>query len=78
MIVFLEDTVLVGRFSRIREDAPESIRVGLREVLAKIGFDRPSSQRLVICQALRARPDPGNWSEYPNINQEVDMASFTA
>lgn len=61
-----------GRSNRIREAAPESVRVGLREVLEKIGFDRPSSQRQVICQALRARPDPGNWSEYPNINQEVD------
>lgn len=41
-------------------------------MLAKCSYDRPSSQRAVICKALRVRPDQYNWSEYPNINQEVD------
>jgi hypothetical protein len=61
-----------SRSNQIREDAPESVRVGLREVLERIGFERPSSQRRIICQALRVRPDPGNWSDYPNVDQEVD------
>lgn len=61
-----------NRSNPIREDVPESIRVGLREVLAKVGFDRPLLQRRIICQALRVRPDQNNWSEYPNVDQEVD------
>jgi len=56
----------------IYEDAPEQVRVGLREVLAKCSYDSPAPQRAVICRALRIRPDPNNWSEYPNINYEVD------
>jgi len=56
----------------IYEDAPEQVRVGLREVLKNCDYDTPSSQRAVICAALRKRPDPSNWSEYPNINEEVD------
>ena len=60
------------RSNQIREDAPESVRVGLRELLERIGFAQPSSQRQIICQALRVRPDPGNWSDYPNVDQEVD------
>ena len=52
-----------GRSDQIREDAPESVRVGLREVLKRIGFNRPSSQRLIICQALGVGRDPGHWSD---------------
>ncbi len=56
----------------IYESAPQQVRVGLREILAKCGYDCPSSQRTVICKVLRIRPDPNNWSEYPNIDYEVD------
>jgi AbiJ N-terminal domain 4 len=31
----------------------------------------PSSIRDLVCASLRKRPDRNNWSEYPNINQEV-------
>jgi len=56
----------------IYEDAPEAVRVGLREILQEMAFGTPSYQRVIICKALRRRPDPNNWSEYPNINDEVD------
>lgn len=56
----------------IYENAPEQVRVGLREVLAECSYDSPSPQRAIICKALRIRPDPNNWSEYPNIDYEVD------
>ena len=56
----------------IYEDAPEQVRVGLREVLGKCGYDSPSQQRDIICEALRKRLNPRNWSEYPNIDGEVD------
>lgn len=55
----------------IYEDAPESVRVGIREILANLGLRSPIDQRDLICRALRKRPDPGNWSEY-NIDNEVD------
>ena len=31
----------------------------------------PPPLRIIICRALRVRPDPGNWSEYPNVWDEV-------
>lgn len=56
----------------IYEAAPEPVRVGLREILAQMGFERPTHQRTIVCKALRTRPSPYNWSDYPNINDEVD------
>lgn len=61
----------------VYEDAPDAIRQGLREVLEKCEYSAPSAQRAVICAALRARPDQGNWSEYPNIDQEVDSLLYS-
>ena len=57
----------------IVNDAPEALRYGLREVLKLIGYANQSSQRAVLCSALRVPPDHGNWSEYPNIDYEVDQ-----
>lgn len=56
----------------IYKDAPQLVRVGLREILVQTGFESPKAQRRIICQPLRRRPDPYNWSDYPNINSEVD------
>ena len=56
----------------VLEDAPEQIRQGLREVLAEYGFKSPSAQRRIICKALRVRQNPENWSDYPNVDSEVD------
>jgi hypothetical protein len=60
-----------GRSNLIFEDAPEQIRVGLREVLTLSGFTSPSEQRDVICRALRIRPDSNNWS-YGPVDFEVN------
>lgn len=57
----------------ILDDAPEALRYGLREVLKVLGYSMPSNQRAVLCGALRVAPDHGNWSEYPNIDYEVDQ-----
>jgi len=56
----------------IYDDAPESIRVGLRQILAQMGFNTSSEQRRIICQVLRMRPDQNNWSESP-VSNEVDQ-----
>lgn len=54
----------------IREEAPESLRFFILDTMQKLGWE-PSGLRSLICRVLRTRPDPGNWSEYPNIFGEV-------
>ena len=55
----------------VYDDAPEGIRYGLREVLEDLGYAGPKSQRRILCKALRVMPDSGNWSDYPNVDDEV-------
>lgn len=54
----------------IREDAPEGLRVTVLETSRELGWS-PSRLRRTICRILRVRPEAGNWSEYPNIWEEV-------
>ena len=54
----------------IREDAPEGLRVTVLETALDLGWG-PCGLRSIVCQALRVRPDPSNWSEYPNVWDEV-------
>lgn len=54
----------------IREDAPESLRYFVLDTARELGWG-PSALRNVICRVLRTRPDPSNWSEYPNVWGEV-------
>jgi len=72
-----------GRFSRrygfadhqgdelIRHDAPEPLRCGLLQSATEAGL-RPSPLRQIVCGTLRRRPNPANWSEYPNVWEEVE------
>lgn len=55
----------------IFDDAPERLRYGIRGVLSAVGFSEPSEQRSILCQALRTAPDLSNFSEVPNIDNEV-------
>ena len=54
----------------IREDAPEWLRETVLDATHKLGLG-PSQLRTIACQALRVRPDPDNWSDYPNVWNEV-------
>ncbi len=54
----------------IREDAPQSLRFVVLQTANDLGWG-PSSLRPILCRVLRVPPDPGNWSEYPNIDYEV-------
>ena len=54
----------------IREDAPSDLR-GAILMLAEAAGMSPSDMRHVVCQVLLVRPDSNNWSEYPNIWDEV-------
>jgi hypothetical protein len=51
-------------------DAPPELRVAIIDMAYEAGMT-PKSLRALICKALFLAPDPGNWSEYPNIDEEV-------
>ena len=54
----------------IREDAPETLRFLVLDTARRLEWS-PSALRRIICGVLRVRPEPGNWSEFPNIWEEV-------
>lgn len=51
----------------ITNDAPEEFRVAMIDAAAML----PSQMRQIVCRVLRKIPDKSNWSEYPNIEGEV-------
>jgi hypothetical protein len=59
----------------VREDAPESLRYLVLETASELDWT-PASVRPVLCRVLRVPPDAGNWSEYPNISNEVDKLMY--
>ena len=54
----------------VRQDAPEELRSVVVAIAYESGF-RPKDLRTAICSVLRRREDPGNWSEYPNVDDEL-------
>lgn len=54
----------------VREDAPENLRGVVVDLAYECGFS-PKPLRRIVCRVLRVAPDPNNWSEYPNIDEEV-------
>jgi len=54
----------------VRYDAPHELRGVIIDLAYECGF-RPKTLRTLVCQALRKRADSSNWSEYPNIDDEV-------
>ncbi len=55
----------------VREAAPEALRVGLLQILHdELGLTY-TQIREFTCRALRTFPDPSNWSEVPNVRDEV-------
>lgn len=56
----------------IREEAPKNLRsFVLRTVRDELGFTW-SLMREVLCRVLREEPDPNNWTEDPNVREEVE------
>lgn len=55
----------------IREDAPGALRSAILLIAEDAGM-APSVIRQVICRILLVQPDPGNWSAYPNVWNEVN------
>ena len=54
----------------IRNDAPDDLRVALLHIATEVGM-QPKDLREVVCRVLRKMPDPNNWSDYPNVWDEV-------
>jgi hypothetical protein len=54
----------------IREDAPDDLRFAVAQIAVNAGM-RPSQIRDVVCTVLFVAPDRNNWSDYPNIWDEV-------
>ena len=54
----------------VRQDAPDGLRSAVVEIAYEVGLS-PKPLRTIICHTLRAREDPNNWSEFPNVNMEV-------
>lgn len=54
----------------VRHDAPHALRGVLIDIAYDAGFS-PKDLRPVVCRTLRKRSDPNNWSEYPNIDNEI-------
>jgi hypothetical protein len=54
----------------IWEDAPESLRSFVLSRAEHLGLS-PDPFRDITCFVLEERPDPRNWSAYPNIRDEV-------
>jgi AbiJ N-terminal domain 4 len=55
----------------VREDAPEDLRFAIPLIAQDAGMT-PTSMRRAICGILLVRPDPSNWSDYPNVWEEVN------
>jgi hypothetical protein len=56
----------------IREDAPLGLRQFIVQEIYGLSY-APSYARGIICKTLRVAPDRSNWSEYPNIDIEVNQ-----
>ncbi|CAH2394094.1 hypothetical protein BQ8794_240007 [Mesorhizobium prunaredense] len=54
----------------IREDAPDDLRFAIAQIAVNAGMG-PTRIRDVVCTVLFVAPDRNNWSEYPNIWDEV-------
>lgn len=54
----------------VREGAPD----GFREFLIQLSYEsglKPTKLRDIVCKVLKKMPDKSNWSEYPNVANEV-------
>ena len=55
---------------RVRDDAPDGLRHIIPLLCHEAGM-RPSDTRSVVCRLLLKAPNRNNWTETPNIADEV-------
>jgi AbiJ N-terminal domain 4 len=56
----------------IWEDAPEDFRYAVLATAREKCSLEPHDLRDIVCRVLRKRPDPNNWTPYPNVWNEVE------
>jgi hypothetical protein len=54
----------------VHKDAPHELRGVLVDIAYEAGLS-PKPLRSLVCRVLRIREDHTNWSEYPNIDEEL-------
>lgn len=54
----------------VREDAPEDLRYAVAQIARAAGLT-PTRIRDLVCQVLLVAPNQNNWTDYPNIWDEV-------
>lgn len=60
----------------VRQEAPYDLRGVILRIAKDSGLS-PSNLREIVCDVLRKRQNPDNWSEYPNILREVqDLVDY--
>ena len=55
----------------VREDAPAELRSFFVQLCYDCGLT-PTTLRGMVCQALKRQPDRNNWSDFPNVDNEVE------
>lgn len=58
------------------DDAPKRLRVAYLGLLEDDFGLSPSTIRAGVCKELKLEPEPANWSEYPNIWDEVQFLAY--
>lgn len=54
----------------VTRDAPYDLRGVVADIAYEAGLD-PHRLRSIVCQLLRVREDPNNWSAFPNVDCEA-------
>ena len=54
----------------VREDAPPELRSAFVQIAYESGLS-PTQLRRIVCRILRVEPDSQNWSDFPNVDEEV-------
>ncbi len=55
----------------VRQDAPDGLRGMVPTIAYECGLT-PTRMRDLVCRVLRTRPDLANWSDWPNVAEEVE------
>ena len=54
----------------VRNDAPENLRFAVVQIAYDSGFG-PKALRSLVCKTLMVPPDNNNWTDFPNVDEEV-------
>jgi hypothetical protein len=55
----------------VREGAPDGLRGYLPQLMYELRFS-PTELRKIVCRVLKVAPDQNNWTDFPNIDYEIN------